>query len=156
MTDRANLDELPELTKFIDRTEAATIAVPVDEDGTIHIASLLYWSPVKPLKFYFVTSRDTEKYKMLETHKAIQCAAVVGTERGTSFTLQMRGILREVEPSKNLEVVEHYYRKRGDRHDDIDDPLNCLLEFSPDWARFIDYSRGYDKHFLEVSSVEQS
>ena len=154
MTQNIKLSGYPSLSDFLSEHLAATIAVPIDNNGTIHAASLLYWNSLNPLKFYFVTSRNSEKYKLLDTRDAINCAVVIGTEKDTPFTLQMRGTIQEVDPKKYQEVVENYYQKRGNRHDDIDAPDTCLLEFKPNWARFTDYSKGYDRLILDLEKDE--
>src|SRR5207244_2815293 len=104
----------------------ATIAVSIDEEGTIHAAALRFWHNKQPLKFYFVTGRSTEKYKLLQIKPEIPCACVVGTTRDGDFTLQMRGNLKTVDPTELIDEVKQYYKKRGNRHDDVDDPKNVL------------------------------
>ncbi len=140
------LASYPTLDEFLQRQVAATIAVPVDATGTIHAASLLYWNSTNPLAFYFVSGRDTEKARLLKNQQEIPCAAVVGTEKGTDFTLQMRGTLRE----GTAEELELYYQKRGNRFDDVNDPKNMCLVFTPTWARFTDCTKDYTRYTLEV------
>lgn len=144
------LAEYPTLDAFLQKCLAATIAVPIDQEGTIHAASLLYWNKSEPLELYFVTSRSSEKFQLLEHEAEIRCAAVVGTEKHTPFSLQMRGTIKEVDPTSYSSELEAYYEKRGNHDDDISSPDSCLLKFTPDWARFTDYSKGYDKKFLEL------
>jgi general stress protein 26 len=144
-------DTYPLLADFLQSQPAATMAVPIDDGGTPHIASLLYWHTPNPLKFYFVTSKQSEKAKQLATHQQISAAAVVGTVKDTPFTLQMRGQLKIIDPLKHQMPVEQYYRKRGNRKDDLADPSNCLLEFTPTWARFTDYSLGYAQTQLTLT-----
>ncbi|HWZ66154.1 MAG TPA: hypothetical protein VNX65_05200 [Patescibacteria group bacterium] len=76
----------------------------------------------------------------LDTHLATT------TEKNTPFTLQMRGTLSEGSASD----LERYYVKHGSRFDDIADKKNVCLVFKPTWARFTDYSKGYERHFLEL------
>lgn len=142
--------EAQELQQFLDKKDSATIAVPIDLKGTIHAASLRFWNNPNNNKFYFVTSINTEKCTLLKSEKKIPCACVVGTVKGADFTLQMRGDLTVVEKETNQSAIESYYHKRGNRHDDIDDPDNVLLEFSPNWARYTDYSAGYQRTELKL------
>lgn len=144
------LNEHVALKEFLERSRAITIAVPIDAAGTIHAASLQYWFTAKPPEFYFVTFRGSEKCRLLKPKLSLPCAAVVGTEIGVIFTVQMRGSVRIVEPSENEEQVAAYYKKRGDRALDLDDPAMCLLKFTPNWIRYKDYSQGYDSHFIDV------
>lgn len=145
------LKEYPALITFLETHLTATIAVPLDDKGTLHAASLLYWNNVEPFELYFVTSRNSEKARLLKTHNDIQCAVVIGTEKNTSFTLQMRGKITEVSPDDYTNETEAYYKKRGNRHDDITNDDTCLLKFVPNWARFTDYEKGYKREFLDIS-----
>lgn len=150
MRTTVKLSEHQELRKFISGSNAATLAVPIDDAGTIHAASLLYVHSESPLQLYFITSKATEKYSLLHKKPAIPAALVIGTEKGTPFTLQLRGSLEAVDPEVNSEIVTKYYEKRGNHGDDIADPNNVLLRFTPNWGRFTDYSKGYDKYSLDL------
>jgi uncharacterized protein YhbP (UPF0306 family) len=146
------LAERPNLVKFLDDEIVAVVAVPIDEMGTIHTATLHYWHSAQALRFYFVTGKDTEKCRLLNRQDAVKAACVVGTIRGVPMTVQMRGELRIVRPADVPEAVEGYRQKRNSRHDDIHDPANVLLEFAPDWVRFTDFSEGFNaQHFLDLS-----
>jgi hypothetical protein len=122
------LKDYPTLIDFLNAHLAATIAVPIDNKGTLHAASLLYWNSDEPLELYFVTSRNSEKVKLLKTNGVVPCAVVIGTEKDTPFTLQMRGIICEINPDDYSDKVNAYYEKRGNRHDDITSPDTCLLK----------------------------
>jgi len=135
---------------FLRDEPAATVAVPIDRNDTIHAASLLYAHTEMPLRFYFVTSIDSEKCSLLNSVKSISCACVIGTAKGTAFTLQMRGSLRTVDHTQFADLIEGYYAKRGNRADDINDSQNILLQFTPEWARFTDYAKGYDHQYLKL------
>lgn len=138
-------DYLP-LGMFLHEEPAAVIAVPIDDAGSLHAAPLLYYHTEQPFKFYFVTSKLSEKCTLLRQKPSIQAACVVGTYAHTSMMLQMRGTLAITEPSQ--ELMESYYKKRGNRNDDIRDPDSVCLVFTPAWARFTDYEHGYDQHRL--------
>ncbi len=140
------LQDYPTLDRFLQKEPAATLAVPVDHEGTLHAASVLFWNSTDPLLLYFVTGRDTQKVRLLKTQKEIPCAVVVGTHKGTPFTLQMRGTLSE----GSAVDLALYYQKRGDRFDDINDRKNMCLVFRPRWARFTDYTKEYARFMLEL------
>lgn len=145
------LQDEPKLQAFLQTQQAATIAVPIDRQGSIHVASLLYIHDEPPLRFFFVMGRNTEKCRLLRELDAIPCACVVGTVKDVDFTLQMRGELTIADPNSHKKIVEKYYQKRGNRHDDINDPSTVLLEFAPNWARFTDYSKNYLQIKLELT-----
>lgn len=142
------LKQYPALKSFLSQHKSATVAVPIDDNGTLHAAALLYWHDERTLEFYFVTSSETEKMTLLNKRQSLAAACVVGTEAGTPFTLQMRGKLSIMDEAPK-KVLEEYYTKRGDR-DDINEPRNVLVRFTPEWARFKDYSKGYDPYYLEL------
>jgi general stress protein 26 len=139
------------LRSFLHEAKAATLAVPINDAGTIHAASLLYVHDDDPLKFYFISSKSTEKYTLLHKKSSIPAALVIGTEKGTPFTVQLHGLLESVDPAENADVLEKYYEKRGNRGDDITDPNNSLLLFTPNWGRFTDYANGYDQYLLDLT-----
>ncbi len=149
MKTSCTLREHGPLTKFLEEERVATVALPLD-DVSIHAATLKYFHTAAPLRFYFITGRETEKCKLLTQAGTTNGACVVGTHIGTPFTLQMRGQFRIVDPVRNEEIVDSYYEKRGNRHDDIADPLNILIEFEPKWARFTDYSQDHLRSYLKV------
>lgn len=148
---RIKLTDHPNLANFLLAQTAATLAVPIDSSGAVHAASLLYWHSPTPLRIYFVTAKTTEKYTLLHTKPSIPAALVIGTEKGTPFTVQLRGTVNAIDPKKNLDIVDAYYQKRGNRSDDIGDPNNSLLRFTPTWGRFTDYATGYDQFFLDLT-----
>jgi uncharacterized protein YhbP (UPF0306 family) len=143
------LADYPALQEFIHTEFAATIAVPIDTNGTLHAAALGFVYTPDPLRFYFVTGRDTEKCTLLKTQAEIPCAAVLGTVKDVAFTVQLRGTLRE-EEHPDPALMDRYYQKKGNRYDDIDDPANLCLVFTPTWARFTDYAKGYQHFMLEL------
>ncbi len=140
------------LLEFLERHNAATIALPIDANGTIHAASLLYWNSNNPFCFYFITSSSSEKCNLLNSKNELPCAVVVGTEKGVDYTLQMRGTIRKIDPKNYKKEVEAYYTKRGNKNDNIDHADSCLLQFSPRWARYTNYSHGYERHFIDLPS----
>lgn len=144
------LVDCPELQKFLREEPAAIIATTIDDEGTIHAAALLYWHDENPLRFYFVTSKNTEKCKLLLQRASLPAACVVGTARGVDITLQMRGILAIADKDEFKAELDKYYEKRGNYNDDIIDPENVLLQFTPNWARYTDYTKGYEHRMLDV------
>lgn len=146
------LADYPSLGDFLTTTEAATLAVPIDQAGAVHAAGLLYWHTADPLRLYFVTSRRSTKCRLLQSQASVPCAVVVGTERGVPFTLQLRGRLAIIDHAQYPELVAGYYHKRGNHHDDLDNPDKCLLEFHPTWGRFTDYSKGYLRCLLRLDT----
>lgn len=140
-----------QLRSFLANQTAATLAVPINDAGEIHAASLLYVHDDQPLRIYFVTAKTSEKYALLHTKQSIPAALVIGTEKGTPFTVQLRGTLQTLDPTINTEVVTRYYQKRGNKGDSLTDPTNCLLVFIPQWGRFTDYATGYNQYRLNLS-----
>lgn len=145
-----SLNTQPGLKKFLAAEFAATVSVPIDSSGTLHIATLAFYHTGLPVMFYFVTSKNSEKYRMLSKGKAITAACAIGTYKGTPYTLQMRGMLQAIDHEKHQDIVDEYYKKRGNRHDEVSDDANVMLRFVPNWARFTDYTNGYERKLLRV------
>jgi nitroimidazol reductase NimA-like FMN-containing flavoprotein (pyridoxamine 5'-phosphate oxidase superfamily) len=59
------LQNATELKAFLDAEKVATLALPIDEDGTIHIATMNYVHLLDPFCFYFMTSDKSEKCTLL-------------------------------------------------------------------------------------------
>ena len=145
----AILDDQSALAAFLDSTPVATFAVPVASDGTLHIATMHYWHDSKTLNFYFVTEEASEKCALLRDGGTQKAAVVVGTDRGTPFTLQMRGVAQIVSKDEYAFAIDGYTSKRGNSHD-VEHEGSVLLQFHPTWARFTDYAQGYDRHQLPL------
>jgi len=145
----------PGLDKFLDNEPSCVLSLPIDDAGTVHIAAMVYYHTAKPLQFYFVTDRSTEKCKLL-VHKAnLPAAVVVGAVPNTQFSLQMRGHVSVISPEGHDKKVAAFYRKYGGKENvDLADPKNVLLEFTPNWARVTDYSKGYDRALLDISGAK--
>lgn len=144
------LSDHQQLRSFLRTEEAATLAVPIDDAGSIHAASLLFVHDEDPLRMYFITGKLTEKYTLLRSKDSIPAALVIGTEKGTPFTLQLRGSVQAVDPTTHAAIIDKYYQKRGNRRDNIADATNSLLVFTPHWGRFTDYAKGYNQYMLAL------
>lgn len=130
------------LKRFLQEELVATLALPANASRDIHIAPMVFWLNPSGYEVYFVTDRNTEKCKPLVNRKRIQAGCVIGTSKGTQYCLQMRGHVKIVDPQNHKRAIDAYYKKRGNRNDDIDQPQNVLLEFKPSWIRCTDYTDG--------------
>lgn len=118
------LVEHKKLSRFLSEQPSGVLAVPVNDKGVLHAAAILYWHDPIRLRFYFVTAKDSEKLTLLETKAYIPAALVVGTEKGTYFTVQMRGKLQLIDPKENSNIVDSYYAKRQNRNDNVEELTN--------------------------------
>jgi general stress protein 26 len=151
----AIFDDNPKLAEFLNREPVAVVSVSIDEIGTPHAATLGYWHKSDPLSFFFVTNKNSQKCRLLNQKKELPAACVVGTYMGTEFTLQMRGTLRVLDKDNYREEIDRYCEKRGKRREelkDLADPDGVLLRFTPNWARYVDFSQGWGQHFLELNN----
>ena len=144
------LADYPTLGAFLSEQLTGVLALPIDKSGTVHAAALRYWHDTDPLVFYLITARDTEKCALLRDGSTVKAAYVVGTEEDTTFSLQMRGSVRIVDGSAHRAVLDDYFKQHGEHGPDPYDAQNVLLEFKPAWARFTDYTKGYDRTFVDV------
>jgi len=144
------LNESAGLPEFLAKEEVATLAVPIDDSGTLHIATMNYAHMTDPLRFYFMTSDQSEKARLMVVRPEVVAACNVGTYTGTPFTLQIRGRARILDKTEHPELLDVYFEKRGDTSRNIEGPHSVLVEFEPEWARFIDFSRGWDQTMLDL------
>jgi general stress protein 26 len=145
------LQNATELEAFLDTEKAATLALPIDEAGTIHIATMNYVHLMDPFCFYFMTSDKSEKCTLLNKKTEVVAACNVGTYVDTAFTLQMRGIATILDKSEQAEVLDAYYAKRGDTNRNVEGPHSVLVAFRPNWARYTDFAKGWDTTLLDLS-----
>ncbi len=145
------LSDTTRLLEFLSQEKVATLAVPVDEAGTLHIATMNYVHLLNPLRFYFMTSDQSEKCRLMNVRPEIVAACSVGTYSGTPFTLQMRGQARILDTAGQAQLLDTYYAKRGDTNRNVEGPHSVLVEFKPNWARFTDYSKGWDTTMLDLT-----
>lgn len=143
------------LDKFLEEQEAAVLSVPIDDKGTIHSAALLYAHSDDPLCFIFVTGGETEKCKLLAAQKEAKGSCIIGTSRGTPFSLQMRGIVTLKAPTEASHELDIYEAKRGKRSDDVSSSNQVVLIFKPTWARCTDYisedfKDGFMRHQIDL------
>lgn len=145
------LENATELLKFLDEEKTATLALPIDEDGTLHIATMNYVHMLDPFCFYFMTSDKSEKCTLLNQKAEVVAACNVGTYVGVPFTLQMRGVATILDKAEQEEVMDAYYAKRGDTNRNVEGPHSVLVAFRPNWARFTEFAKGWDTTLLDLS-----
>jgi hypothetical protein len=75
----------------------------------------------------------------IDKQGTLHSAALVFWNDPSSLTLQLRGRLEILDHRQYTDVVMAYHTKRGNSHDDVTNPANTLLRFTPQWARFTDY-----------------
>jgi uncharacterized protein YhbP (UPF0306 family) len=143
------LKDEPQLADFIRHEQSGVLSIVIDSVGTVHNAAITYWHQENPLKFYYITDRNSEKCKMLLTGNERNAGFVVGTVIDTPFTLQLRGKCKIVDKNKHSDIINGYIKKRGNDHG-IKNSEKVLIEFKPDWARFTDYSKGWQTHMIKL------
>ncbi len=145
---RVSLDSQILLKEFLAQEQIAVLSLPINSKGKLHSAALLYYHTESPLAFYFVTGRKTEKVRLLLESDSLPASCVIGMAKGIAFTIQMRGEIRIAELDTQTEAA--LYVKRGNRKDDLVDPDNICLQFTPSWVRFTDYPNGRERKMLEL------
>ena len=137
------------LNSFLKQEKTAVLSLPVDDNGTIHSAALLFSHSQEPVRFYFITGRSTEKCKKLLAGESQKASVVIGMVKDVDFTLQMRGEVRIIEKSE--EIINLHQAKFPGGMDKADDENNVLLEFKPHWGSYCNYSKGFERHMLELN-----
>lgn len=133
------IDKIKGLIKFLLTEPASVLSVPIDKEGTIHSAGLLFAFDPESFEFIFITSSKTEKCKLLLKEKQVKASCVIGTQKGVPYSLQMRGVVRLKEYNTAQEELNLYEKKFGKKFDDMSDSDQVVLIFEPNWARYTDY-----------------
>lgn len=144
------LQENQKLLKFLRSALVSTLAVPIDQKGTIHIAAMRCFVTTNPLRVYYVTSRGSEKCALLKQDSEISAACDIGGHIEPEMYVQMRGFVRMFEFSDRPDIVSSYFAHRGSSQDKEGDS-SVLLEFEPTYAKYTDYAEGWQKHLLDLS-----
>lgn len=145
------LSERQDVVDFLKQEPVGVVAVQINKEGDLHTAPLHYWSSFNPLEFYFVTGKDSEKCALLKKEPA-KAAMAVGTVKGVSLSVQMRGQMEIVDKKKYNKQAKAYYTKRQGLKDDLSKDTMVLLKFTPNWARFTDFSDGWKPIFIDLTS----
>lgn len=138
------------LRDFFKKEQVATLAVPIDREGSIHIATMRCMTLLDPLKIYFVTGSSSEKCALLRTGELIKTACEVGGYKGTEMYAQMRGTARLWRLDEQPEIVKMYFEKRGEPNLKNEGDDSVLLELTPDYLKYTDYAQGWDKHLVKL------
>ena len=145
------LADEPGLVQFLDDTIVATLAVQIDTDGTLHIATLHYVHQTNPLSLYFVTDGNSEKCKLMRKGGEVKAACTVGTVVDVLFGLQMRGTASILPVADNPDILDKYFTKRKSTNRNVEGEDAVIVRFVPNWARYTDYRKGWDATMLDLA-----
>lgn len=139
------------LQGFMEAEKLATIAVPIDEHGSIHIAILHGMACFDPLRVYFVTNISSEKCTLLRTKQNVTAACCIGgISEAKDMYVQMRGVINTWRFEDKPHVAELYFAWRHDPSRSKEGGNSVLLEFVPTYLKYIDFSKGWQSHIVEL------
>ncbi len=133
---------------FLSNDRIAVLGI-LQDDNSVHSASLHYAHTDEPLVFYFLTERESRKCRPLIRGQAPQASLVVGFSEEIFKTFQAEGTVAFVDNNEQGRVWEIYLQKFPDNAKWKDDEDMVLLKFTPTWWRYRDYKA---KPLLEISS----
>lgn len=122
------------VTDFLNGNRVGVLAI-IQDDGTVHSASLHYAHSEEPLRFYFATGKGSYKCRPLIGGSESHASLVVGFSETEFKTVQATGKVKIV---SGPEAWKTYTTKFPDRKDLEGDQDMCLLEFTPQWWRYRD------------------
>lgn len=124
---------------FLTKEKLSVISV-VLESGQVHSATVHFSHVLEPvLKIYVQTSSATVKASPFLSGQVGQGALVVGFSHIDWLTLQMRGTVRLVTDSEEIQKVSQlHYAKHPDAQK-RSGPTTVFLEFTPTWWRYTDF-----------------
>ena len=145
------ITDAPGLRQFLDETVVATLAVPIDEAGTLHIATMHYLHENQPLCFYFVTKEASEKCRLLVMRDNVTAACTVGTVAGVPYSIQMRGTASLLAVDEHPDIMDRYFVKRQTTNRNVEGEGTVIVVFRANWARYTDYSNDWNTVMIDLS-----
>lgn len=119
---------------FLKHHRISVIGV-LQEDGTVHSATLHYAHSSDPVSFYFLTGKQSRKARPLAEGKETPGSLVIGFSEEEFCTFQAEGTITI---STDESGWEAYVTKYPNRSNLKTDPEIVLLKFTPTWYRYTD------------------
>lgn len=138
------------LSDFMQKETVSTLAVPIDDIGTIHIAALRCMVSVNPLAVYYVTSVSSEKCALFGRLDELPAACDLGGHLDPEMYVQMRGKLRYWRLDEKKDIVDAYFNHIDATDRTREGKDSVLLEFTPEYMKFTDYAEGWEKHIIDL------
>ncbi len=121
---------------FIRKQRVSVLGI-LQDDTSIHSATLHFAHTEHPPAFYFLTDRNSRKCTSLLSGKAVNASLVIGFREEEFATFQAEGTAVIVQDKDALEEGWNAYgtkypERAGSRRNDS----YVLLKFTPAWTRF--------------------
>jgi general stress protein 26 len=121
------------------KTHRVSVLGILQEDNSIHSATLHYSHSEDPLHFYFLTDKASRKCRPLVSGKEVSASLVIGFSEEEFATFQAEGMVSIMSLENDLESGwKAYGSKYPERRGGRKNPDVVLLRFTPIWTRFTD------------------
>jgi general stress protein 26 len=140
-----------DIKAFLEKHRLCVLAVDTG-DGNIHAATLHCSYTDEPLKFFFSTDKGSRKCIGLISGRPRKASMVIGFQEKEWVTFQADGTVVMVQDKEHIKSIrEVHYKKFPESKEYENDEMSVMLEFTPSWWRFSDFTIDPIKY---IESVE--
>jgi general stress protein 26 len=125
--------------KLLEKERICVLSV-VMADGSPHGAVVHYSQQTEPVKLFMQTSPTVKTEAIQKSGGAAKAAVVVGLNESDFITLQMRGNVRIVSDSAELETIYTIHYAKHPEAEQYKSAKTIFLEFTPTWWRYTDFN----------------
>ncbi len=129
------MDQIP--LNLLTKERICVLSV-VLSDGSPHGAVVHYSETTDPLKLFIQTSPTVKTKAIEEQGGSTKASVVIGLSEEEFVTLQMRGDVRIVSDTTELEHIYTIHYAKHPRAEKHKGPNTIFLEFTPTWWRYTD------------------
>lgn len=121
------------------RNHRVSVFSLIQDDGTVHAASLHFAHSDNPFAMYVWTGKNSRKCRPLLSGKTVPAAVVIGFDEAEFATFQADGTVTMLTEAADLDAGwTAYGAKYPDRAGGKGDTSMVLLRFTPTWWRYTD------------------
>jgi general stress protein 26 len=128
----------PIVNEFLTK-ERVCVLSGILPDGSSHSSTLHFSHSENPTRIYFQTWDESDKVKALREGDNKSASVVVGFSETDKLTLQMRGSLRIISDSDELEKVFKIHYAKHPFAEKFKSESTVMIEFTPTWWKYSDF-----------------
>jgi general stress protein 26 len=131
----------PIALKLLEKERICVLSV-VLADGSPHGAVVHYsqQTEIEPVKIFIQTSPTVKTEAIKNAGGAAKASVVIGLNEADFVTLQMRGNVRIVSDTAELENIYKTHYAKHPEAEQYKSPKTIFLEFVPTWWRYTDFN----------------
>lgn len=118
------------------KTQRVSVISILQDDGTVHAATIHFAHTENPAAFYFLTARESRKCRSLVTGKEMNASVVIGFDENACATFQADGVMKILSDANELDAGWDAYGGKYPERAGARASEAVLLRFIPSWTRF--------------------